>query len=424
MEAFAAPLATLATALGCGLLVGIERERRQGNGGARRLAGVRTFALTAVAGAATTLTEQVALVAVGALLVAALCAVSHWRDRSRDPGVTTEVALFLIYLVGVLSATQPWLSAAMAVGLAATLAGRDRLHRFATQWLRPQEVRDGLILLAFVLIALPLLPNRPLWGEVLNPRVTGELLALLLALQSLAHLGQRLLAARQALALTSLASGFVSSTATVASLGLAVRQGRGNPRAMAGAALLSCVATLLQWLLVAATVRADWVLPLALPAVAGAALALVWGLWLVRGGTPAPAAPNTPHHPERRGGRMFSLREAAIVAAALTGVQALVHGMGHWWGSAGTLAGTLIAALMELHAAMAAVMAASAPPVPFSLSSPAVQAMMGALVVHALSKCANAWASGGWRYAAHLAPGLLAHTALCLGLMVWAARAQ
>ena len=78
---------------------------------------MRTFALTAVAGAATTLTGQMALVAVGALLVAALCAVSHWRDRSRDPGVTTEVALFLIYLVGVLSATEAWLAAAMAVTL-------------------------------------------------------------------------------------------------------------------------------------------------------------------------------------------------------------------------------------------------------------------------------------------------------------------
>jgi len=40
-----------ATALGCGLLIGIERERRKGSGPARALAGVRTFTLAALTGA-------------------------------------------------------------------------------------------------------------------------------------------------------------------------------------------------------------------------------------------------------------------------------------------------------------------------------------------------------------------------------------
>lgn len=48
--------ATLAVALGCGLLVGIERERRKGSGPARALAGLRSFALTCVTGAAAALT--------------------------------------------------------------------------------------------------------------------------------------------------------------------------------------------------------------------------------------------------------------------------------------------------------------------------------------------------------------------------------
>jgi hypothetical protein len=42
---------------------------------------------------------------------------------------------------------------------------------------------------------------------------------------------------------------------------------------------------------------------------------------------------------------------------------------------------------------------------------------MAALTVHALSKCVTAWVSGGRTYAAALAPGLLGHTALVLGLM-------
>ena len=45
-------LAVLATALGCGLLVGLDRERRKLRGPRRPLAGLRTFALTSVSGAA------------------------------------------------------------------------------------------------------------------------------------------------------------------------------------------------------------------------------------------------------------------------------------------------------------------------------------------------------------------------------------
>jgi len=41
----------LAVAVGCGLLIGIERERRKGRGPRRGFAGVRTFTLAALLGA-------------------------------------------------------------------------------------------------------------------------------------------------------------------------------------------------------------------------------------------------------------------------------------------------------------------------------------------------------------------------------------
>jgi uncharacterized membrane protein YhiD involved in acid resistance len=40
-----ATLTGLGVALGCGLLIGIERERRKGSGPRRAIAGVRTFTL-------------------------------------------------------------------------------------------------------------------------------------------------------------------------------------------------------------------------------------------------------------------------------------------------------------------------------------------------------------------------------------------
>ena len=67
---FSAALAVLASALGCGLLMGIERERRKGNGPFRALAGVRSFALTALCGAVAALTGSAVLVAVVAAFIA------------------------------------------------------------------------------------------------------------------------------------------------------------------------------------------------------------------------------------------------------------------------------------------------------------------------------------------------------------------
>ena len=118
-------MAALASALGCGLLVGVERERRKGEGPFRSLAGVRSFALASLAGASAALLDSMALVAVGAAFIAALGLTAYARDRSGDPGVTTEIALFLVYLIGVLCMHSP----ALAAGLAVVVTGLLAAHR-------------------------------------------------------------------------------------------------------------------------------------------------------------------------------------------------------------------------------------------------------------------------------------------------------
>lgn len=123
----------LGAALGSGLLIGIERERRKGRGPHRAVAGLRTFTLAALTGAAAHLSGHPALVFAGALLVAALVALGYWRERSRDPGITTEVALFSTYIIGVLAVDQPALAAGCAVLVTALLAGRTSLHLFAVR---------------------------------------------------------------------------------------------------------------------------------------------------------------------------------------------------------------------------------------------------------------------------------------------------
>lgn len=114
---------------------------------------------------------------------------------------------------------------------------------------------------------------------------------------------------------------------------------------------------------------------------------------------------------------MFSLRNAAAVALLLTGIQAGVHALALWLGNAGLLAGVLLGSLADLHASAAAVMVQglpSAPGVPTLL-----HVLMGALLVHNVSKCVAAGISGGARYLGALAPGLLAHVMVLVGLLAW-----
>ncbi|HAJ11806.1 MAG TPA: hypothetical protein DCM06_04485 [Comamonadaceae bacterium] len=416
-EAFFAALAVLASALGCGLLMGIERERRKGTGPMRALAGVRSFTLVSLGGAAAALTGIAALVVVGAAMVAALGVAAYVRDRSDDPGVTTEVALLLAYLIGVTCARDQLLAAALAVVATGLLALRETLHQFSSQWLQPGEVRSGLILAALALLVYPLAPDAPLWQGVLNPRVLVRLVIVLLVIQSLAHVGRRLLQARHAMALSALASGFVSSTATIASLGMEVRAGQATARNHAGAAVLSCVATMVQIIVVAATVQPLWLGRLALPALAGGGVAVAWGWWSARSALRSPAglaaaeatwvpSSDTP---------MFKLRDALVIAALLTGIQVAVQLLTVWLGDAGMLAGALLSALADVHAATAAVLVRGGPG---SASGAAIAtALMAALLVHAGSKCAVALASGGWRYALAVAPGIVAHTLAFVGVM-------
>lgn len=410
-ESFSTALAVLASAAGCGLLMGIERERRKGAGPHRALAGVRSFTLASLCGAAAALAAIPSLVAVGAAMVAALGVVAYARDRTDDPGVTTEIALLLAYLIGVTCARDQLLAAALAVVATALLALRDALHQFSNQWLQPGEVRSGLVLAALALLVYPLAPDTPLWQGVLNPKVVVRLVIVLLVIQSLAHVARRLMEARHAVALSAVASGFVSSTATIGSLGMEVRAGGATARAHAGAAVLSCVATMAQILVVAATVQPEWIARLWMPALAGGCVAAAVGWWGV--GRAARAAPEAVALPSDT--PMFKLRDALAIAALLTGIQVGVRWLTAWQGDAGMLAGALIAALADVHAATAAVLVQGGPGSP---AGPAMAAaLMAALLVHAASKCAVALASGGWRYALAVAPGVLAHTLAFVGVL-------
>ncbi|MDO9194934.1 DUF4010 domain-containing protein, partial [Rhodoferax sp.] len=276
-------LASLALALGLGLLIGVDRERRKGSGPTRHFAGIRTFSLVSLAGAVAQSLDQPWITVVAAILVASLTAISHLKDRSKDPGVTTEMALFVTFLLGVLAVEQPAVAAAAGVVVAGLLAAREPLQRFSTHTLSEQELRDALVLAGSALIILPLAPNQPLaWLGGVNPRTVWLLVVLLMAVQAVGHVALRLFGARLGLALSGLVSGFVSSTATVAAMGARARQHPEMHMACVAGAWFSTVSTALQVGLIALVLQPAVLRSLAPSLVGALAMAFALGLGALR----------------------------------------------------------------------------------------------------------------------------------------------
>lgn len=422
-------VAGLVTALGAGLLIGVDRERRKGRGPARAAAGLRSFTLAALAGALAALIDVPGLEVVCAVAVAALAALAYRHSLrgpaaregagnpgspSIDPGVTTELALVVTYLIGVLSARLPALGAGAAVVVAVLLAGRERLHHFATELLTAQEWHDALLLAAVVMVLLPLAPAEPLaWLGGASPRRLAMLLVLILALQAAGHAARRAFGARSGLALAGACSGFVSSTATIAAMGARARAEPELARACLAGALMSTAATWVQALLIVLALAPAALAGIAAPAAAGLAVAVASGAWAWRGapvaaGDGSGAAPPAP----------LRLREAALVALLLATVSAALAWAHRLLGEPAALAGAALAALADAHAPIAALAALQAGG---RIETPVL--LVGLLVAigsNSVTRTVTAFVAGGRGFAAPVAASLVvaAAAAAAVGILL------
>jgi uncharacterized membrane protein (DUF4010 family) len=394
----------LAVALGAGLLVGLERERRKGRGSTRAPAGIRSFALTALGGALAQTLGQPGLAIAGALLVAALAAVSHWKSQSRDPGLTTELALFTTYLVGIQAVVSPLLGAACGVALAVLLAARTRLHRFATQMLSEQELHDALLLAALTLIVLPLAPSEPLtWLGGLNPRSLVGMVVLLLLLQAAGHVALRLLGPGLGVAASGFFSGFASSTATVAALGSQARRHAAWTGLLATGAVLSTAATWVQVMFVAAALSPNAAQALAPVAAAGVISGLACGGVMLLRARNALGAGTRPMPLASR--PVLGVREAALIALLLSIVTLLVAWAQTRFGQAGLVTGIALASLADAHAPAASLAARFG--AGQLLRADLVLGVLVAVTANSATRCVTAWIAGGPRFAWRVVAALL-----------------
>jgi uncharacterized membrane protein (DUF4010 family) len=208
-----------AAAIGLGLLLGMERQRKSDQ--EMMFGGVRTFALIALLGAAGAFAQQeldlnwvapLTFVAVGSLIVVAY-AVSAEKG---ELGITTEISALLSFVLGGFCGWgQIGIASALAIAGLLLLTLKNYLHDLA-QRVEAADVEATVKFAVISVIILPLLPNEnfgPPPIDVINPYKIWLMVVLIAGLNFFGYVLVKVLGNEHGVGVTGILGGLVSSTA-------------------------------------------------------------------------------------------------------------------------------------------------------------------------------------------------------------------
>jgi uncharacterized membrane protein (DUF4010 family) len=260
--------------------------------GGHSIAGIRTYPIFGLVGGLATMLEPASmwLPAGGAAR-----RVRPWsRSRmprtcgaartARDHGVTTEISVIGVYLLGALACSrgviEPMaerlvLVAGLGVVIAFLLSSKEYFHSFASKVSRDDFYATVKFLIVAV-IALPLLPDRDVGPlDAINPRNLGLMVVTISGLSFLGYVAMRLWGAKRGLLLGAALGGLVSSTAVTLSF---ANRTKADPRlapVAAGAIAVAWTIMLGRVAVLVALIDAELLQLLAFPLVAMILAALV-----------------------------------------------------------------------------------------------------------------------------------------------------
>lgn len=352
MSILATPEARLALSLILGLLVGIERERRKQERDFDAIAGLRTFGLVGFLGGLVRYIDVPHAVVIGALALGGLVVAGYALDknRERDRGLTTEIALLLTYFLGALALEKPTIAAAATIVTASLLYFRTSLHALVATNLRDDELRDGLVMLVLAFVVLPLVPDVNVGPyRAINPQAIARLALVVTFVGAAGYVTQRILGARWGLVASGFGSGFVSSTATIAALGMRAKQGPSHARPAAAGATASSIATVVQYAAIVAAIDRSLLAHLAYP--------LGFALVAIGGATAAIAyqAHATADQADAPKGRAFQALPPLLVGVSSAAVSVLAAFSAQLIGDAGIVLASAAAGLVDAHATTASI---------------------------------------------------------------------
>lgn len=334
-----------------GALIGLERqwERQVGHPERRVAAGVRTFSLWAILGAVCAYLSthgQKELFVAGLLAMAAWLGIFfYFQSREKSgAGFTTVATGLLTYLLGgLVVAGEARTALVLTVATLLLLAGKPSLHNISKNF-TPEDARMALQFLAVTGAVLPLVPDRN-FGPMgaFNLRSIWLMVVIVSGLGFAGYVAVRWFGSTRGIALTGLAGGLASSTATT--LGMS-KMSRERPELAEDCTLALIIAcTIMLWrvevlvLAISPPLAQALFLDFLLMSLPGAAFA-GWRLWR---GSPSAAAATVYRNP-------LSLRVALQFGALYAVVVFVVKIAALRFGGAGLLVASFISGLTDLDA--------------------------------------------------------------------------
>jgi len=264
----------------------------------------------------------------GILVLCVLGNVMEMKIGKGDPGITTEVAILLMYVVGALLAVGDR-AVAVAVGgaIAILLHLKPEMHTFASRMER-EDLKAIMQFALLTFVVLPILPDRS-YGPLgaFNPFTAWLLVVLIVGISLAGYLIYRFVGARAGVMAGGLLGGLISSTATTVSYSRLSRMSDGLPASAATVIALASTVMYVRVLILIGVVSSSFLWSAAVPIGALAVLAIVIALLMLRRSTNAPEAPIVHRNPTE-------LKTALAFAALYSVVLLLVAVARQYWGNA------------------------------------------------------------------------------------------
>lgn len=284
-------------------LIGLEREERKVGAERYAFGGVRTFPLIGLVGYAIALLSRGAALPelIGFVVVAVFLLVSYSHKVSSGglPGVTSEMAGLITYVVGALVFHQSfWIATTISVVTMLLLQMKAALEGL-TRRVAPDDIFTFTKFLLLTAVILPILPNSPFTPFHLNPFKTWLVVVAVSAVSYASYVLQRWTRGGGGVILAALLGGAYSSTVTTVVLAKKSAGGQ-QPHLYSGGILIASGMMYLRLAVLLAIFNRDLMIALAPAFVVLGALAVGAGwLWSHRAGTagPEPAGEPDPHNP-------------------------------------------------------------------------------------------------------------------------------
>jgi len=398
----AAPLEAFSTALGIGLLVGMERERRPDSA-----AGLRTFALVAMLGCLFALLGEKTggpwILAVGLLVVSVSMIAANFSTLQEEKyrGFTSEAAIIVTYGLG----AAVWfgystLAVMIAITTTVLLYFKAELRQFSER-MTPKDINSILQFAVLSLVILPILPSQD-YGpyNAFNPRQIWWMVVLISGLALSGYLALRIIGARHGAALLGIFGGLASSTATTLMFSRHARDHNELVRMAAIVILIANVMVMIRLGFVSSLVAPELVAPIAIVfacgIVPGVLMALYgWKALVEAGPLPMPEVKNPT---ELKTAISFGLLYAVVLLASAW-LQDIA-------GSKGLYIIALASGITDADASVLSTLRL------FNLDKiaqgQAVIAVTLALMANLIFKIGLVLSIGGGRLARHALPGLIA----------------